>query len=136
MVLGASWSTSLSGQAISISGNPPTLVISAATAGQQPTAVTNATTTYSVTALLITRTVLGSINANMPTGTTLRVQLQPPLGASSVGNIAMTTTNATLVTGIPALTLLNNLTITYTFSATAAAAPVTNGTRTLTLTIQ
>lgn len=126
----------LFGQSITISGNPPPLVVSTATAGAQPTTVTNATTTYGVSALGATRTVVGKINTNMPTGVTLRVQLQAPTSATSAGSVAMTTTNRSLVTGITALTSTSGLTITYRLSATVAAAPIANATRTLTLTIQ
>jgi len=121
---------------ISISGSPGTLTISTATAGQQPAAVTNTSTTYSITTVGTVTTITGKINANMPTGTTLSVNLKAPTGATSTGSVAMSTTAANLVTAIPKSTTGSSLTITYTFTATTAAAQVTGATKTLTLTIQ
>lgn len=119
---------------ISISGNPQTLVINTAIAGSDPTSVTDTSTTYSWGTLLGTK-IIGKINSNMPSGVTLKVKLDSSEG-SSQGFVTMTTTNTTLVSSLPILNEGNGLTISYQLSATKNAAPVTNATRTLTLTIQ
>lgn len=121
---------------LSISGNPSTLTINSATAGQQPTSATNNSTTYNATTQSSTTSILGSLNANMPSGVTLKVQLAAPTGATSAGAVAMTTTNQTLVSSIPTFTTATGLKITYTLSATAAASQVASATKTLTLTLQ
>lgn len=121
---------------LSLSGNPSTLTISTATAGQNPNSATNTSTTYNLTTTLTVRTINGKINSNMPTGITLKVQLAAPSGASSTGSVAMSTTAANLITGIPKATTASNLTVTYTLSATPSAVAVTNATKTLTLTLQ
>lgn len=126
----------ISADSLSISGNPATMSITTATAGSQPNGVTDTSTTYGVSTTIVVRSITGSINTSMPTGTTLQVQLAAPAGATSTGNITMTTTAQNLVTSIPILTLISNPSVTYTFSATVAAAPVTNGSVTLTLTLQ
>jgi hypothetical protein len=120
---------------ISISGNPSTLTINSATAGSQPNNATNSSTTYSITTVASGTTITGKLNANMPAGLTLKVQLQAPTGATSVGAVAMTTTAANLITGIGIIALQTGLTITYTLSATVAAAPVASSSVVLTLTI-
>ena len=121
---------------LTISGNPAPMTINTATAGSQPNTVTNNSTSYSILTLLGGQRITGQLSANMPSNTTLRVQLQaPPLGAVSQGLVTMTTTPTNLVTSIGILALTTGLTITYQFSATVNAAPVTNATVTLTLTL-
>lgn len=121
---------------ITISTNPGTLSITTATAGSNPLPVSDSLTTYSVTTTNVVRNITGKINTNMPTGLTLSVQLVAPLGASSAGSQAMSSTAANLVTSIPKNTVGALLGITYTLTATAAAAPTASSTRTLTLTLQ
>lgn len=130
------FTNSLFSDNISISGNPPTLTISTATAGSNPNSATNNTTTYNITTTTTVRSILGKINTTMPTGTTLKVQLAPSSGASSTGSQAMGTTSVNLITNITKSTIVNNLVITYSLSATAAASPTTSATRILTLTLQ
>lgn len=126
----------LNADSFSLSGNPSTLTVSTATAGQQPNSATNNSTTYNLSTTTTVRSILGRVGLSMPSGLTLSVQLAAPTGATSAGSKSMTTTNQTLVSSIPTNTIQNNLTVTYTFSATAAASQVTNGSRTLTLTLQ
>lgn len=132
--------TPLSAQALldtlTVSGNPAPMTINSATAGSQPNSVTNNSTSYSILTLLGGRRITGQLNAAMPNNTTLKVQLQAPaLGGTSQGLVTMTTTPTNLVTGIGILALTTGLTITYNFSANVNAAPVTNSTVTLTLTL-
>ena len=70
----------------------------------------------------------------MPSGTALNVQLAATTTGSSAGSVALITTQADLVTGIANVSDTSK-SITYTFSATAGAAPLTSTTRTVTLTI-
>lgn len=126
----------LTADLLSISGNPSPFTITSATAGQNPSPVVNNSTTYTVNTLTVIRSITGSLNTNMPSGVTLSVQLQASTGATSSGSVAMSTVANTLVSNIKKNTVQAGLTITYTFAATAAASPVTNGTKTLTLTLQ
>jgi len=123
------------GDTILISGNPAPMTISTATAGSQPNSVVDASTTYTVLTLAGSTTITGQLNIAMPSGTTLAVQLQAPPLATSQGSIVMTTTPANLVTNIPALGLSPAFTVTYTFSATVSASPVSNQSVILTLTL-
>ena len=120
---------------ISLSGNPLPMTINTATAGSQPNSVTDTSTTYSVLSL-VTATIVGSLNAALPTGVSLTVTLAPPALATSAGPVIMTTTNQTLVSGIVVLVTITGLQITYKLSATVHAAPVTNATALVTFTIQ
>ena len=111
------------------------MTINAATAGSQPDSVMDSSTTYSGLAVLSSK-ITGNLNAAMPTGVTLQVQLQAPSGTSSAGLVTMGTTASNLVTGLVVLAAFNNLTITYRLSATVSAAIHSNVSRTLTLTLQ
>lgn len=119
---------------ISVSGNPAKLMIVAGNPGEAPAAVTDNTTTWSVTTNGTARKVTGVIDVAMPSGVTLGVALAAPTGATSVGNVTLTTLAADLVTGITQLdeSLLG---VTYTLSATLAAGAVAESTRTVTYTI-
>lgn len=120
---------------MSVSGNPPALIVAAASAGGQPNSVTNSTTTYSIT----TNEANKNINAvlglpAMPTGVTLSVSLAAPLGATSSGATLLSATAAPVVTGINQVNA-SGLGITFTLSASAAAGTVPSTTRTVTYTI-
>lgn len=71
---------------IVVSGNPGTMTISTATAGEQPDSVQEGTTTYGVQVIGDKAGIFGSINSNMPTETSLYVQLEPPNKATSTGS--------------------------------------------------
>ena len=119
---------------ITVSGNPGALVISTATAGSQPTAATDATTSYSVTTNGTNKKITGSIDTAMPANTSLLVTLTAPTGGSSAGQVALSTTAQDLVTGISTLAE-SGLTISYEFTADAAAGVVASSTKTVTLTV-
>lgn len=126
----------LRADSLSLSGNPSALTISTATAGQQPNSVSNSSTSYGVITTNTVRRITGSLSSNMPSGVTLQVQLAASSGATSAGSVTMTTTATNLVTSISKNTTAPLLTVTYTLSATAAAAHVSNATVVLTLTLQ
>jgi hypothetical protein len=128
-------SSSLWSDSISISANPPTLVISAPPAGQNPNSVSDSSTYYVLGLLFGSRRIVGRINANMPTGLTLQVQLQAPAGGTSAGPVTMTSIAQTLVSYNLGILLNSQLDITYILSATSQAASG-SGSRTLTLTLQ
>lgn len=127
--------TSLLGDSLDLSGSPAVITINTATAGSQPNNATNNATTYGVTTTIVARKIVGSINSNMPANVTLAVSLAAPLGAASAGFVTMNTTAQDLVTSINILTITSGLTVNYRLSATVQAAQVTNGTRTLTITL-
>lgn len=114
---------------IDVSGNPAALTVNSL----DP--VTDNTTTYDITTNETNKKITGAIDVDMPANTTLQVNLAAPAGATSVGDVTLSTVAADLVTGISHVNQAGN-TITYTFSATEAA-DVTMGpqTRTVTFTI-
>ena len=119
---------------ITVSGNPGALVISTATAGSEPDAATDATTSYSVTTNGTNKRITGSIDTAMPANTALLVSLTAPTGGSSAGQVTLSTTAQDLVTGISTLAE-SGLTISYEFTANAAAGVVASSTKTVTLTV-
>lgn len=121
--------------AITVSGNPAPLNVTTAVAGSPPSSASDSSTTYAVTTNNTSRKITGAVASTMPTGTTLSVNLTAPSGGSvSAGAVALTTTAQSLVTGIDQLAQ-SNLGITYTLTATSAAAPVVAATNTVTYTI-
>ena len=120
---------------ISVSGDPGPLVINGAIAGSEPTSVTDATTTYSVQTTPNNQRITGELNSAMPANTTLRIELQPPTGATGMGEVSLSTTAQNLVTSIPHHTDEGGLSITYKFCATVSAGIVSPTSRTVTLTV-
>jgi hypothetical protein len=119
---------------ISVSGDPGALIISTATPGSEPDDATDNTTTYAVTTNGTNKKITGAIDSNMPSNTTLEVNLGAPTGGSSSGDVSLSTTAADLVTGITQKAE-SGLSITYTLSATVTAGIVASDTRTVTLTL-
>ena len=119
---------------ISASGDPGALTISTATAGSEPTDATDNSTTYAVTTNGTNKKITGDIDSDMPSNTTLQVNLGAPTGGSSSGDVTLSTTAADLVTGITQRAE-SGLTVSYTLSATVAAGVVASDTRTVTLTL-
>jgi hypothetical protein len=123
---------------ITVSADPATMSVAAG-----GTAATNSATTYSVSTNSTTaKKITGYIDAAMPTGTTLTVNLADPDAtgaASSVGDVSLTATTAgtaqDLVTGITQLSASGKQ-ISYVLSAGVSAAAATNVSRTVTFTIQ
>lgn len=121
---------------VSVSGSPSRLDINTAVAGQPPTSVQNTSTTYSVTTATLNRKIIGKLSSSMPKGVTLSIQLEASKGATSQGLVSMSTTSKNLVTGLPINLEDSDLQITYQLSATSAAVPASNVSRTVTFTIQ
>jgi len=117
-----------------INGDPSPLTVSTATAGSEPDSVT-ATTTYSITASLASTRIIGELSQALPQGVTLEVELEAPIGATSQGMVALSPTPVDLVTGVPLVSLLVTLDVTFRLSATVQASPTAGETAEVTLTI-
>lgn len=117
---------------ISVSGTP-SLTISSAVAGSAPTDATFTTSSYSITTNNTNRKITAEIDLAMPAGLTLKADLAAPAGATSAGAVTLSATAADVVTGISSLNQ-SGLNLTYSLSATSAAAPQ-SGTRTVTYTV-
>jgi len=118
---------------ISVSGNPGTLVINSASAGQDPDPAEDTSTSYSVTTNEENKKIVGKIDSEMPQYTRLEVQLTAPTGGSSAGYVELNTSDQNLVTGISKLSESGKQ-ISYRFSAQAEAGTL-SGSRTVTLTL-
>jgi hypothetical protein len=117
---------------IAFSGSP-SLVISTATAGSAPTSAT-ASGTYAITTNEVDQKITASIDAAMPSGVALLVQLGAPTGGTSAGAVTLSTTAQDVVTGISTLNE-SGLSAGYTLTATSAAGVVAADSRTVTYTI-
>jgi hypothetical protein len=124
------------GQSITVSGSPGTLHVQTATAGLAPTAVSNSTTTYTLGGLKdVTAKMTAQLNAAMPSGVTLTINVVAPSTGTSVGTVALDATPRDVVTSLTKYKGNETHGISYTLSATAAAGVVPLQTRTVTLTI-
>ena len=135
MLVGAA--SAVSAQTLSVTGAPTLLRINSAVAGSQPVAVSTSGGNYTVTTPTANKqyAVTAQLNANMPTGTTLTITLAAlGQGSVSLGAVALDVTARNVVTGIKKNTNATQ-SITYQFSATAAAGVVPLSSRTVTLTI-
>lgn len=119
---------------ISVSGNPSALIVNAATAGSQPNAASDATTTYSITTNGSNKKITGKIDTAMPANSSLKVTLTAPTGGTSAGQITLSASDQDLVTGI-GIVAESGKTISYEFSATAAAGVISSASKTVTLTV-
>jgi len=113
---------------ITVSGDPGPLAATATTPA------TDNTTTYSITTNDTNKKITGHLDTDMPANTTLEVNLSAPTGATSAGNVSLSSIAADLVTGIDSVNE-SGLAIAYTFSADAAAGIIATDTRTVTFTI-
>lgn len=119
---------------LTVSGDPHTLSVSAATPGSAPSSATDSTTTYAITTNESNRKITGAINSDMPSGVTLSVTLAAPTGGSSAGKQALTSSATDLVTGISTVNESGKA-ITYELEATTAAGVVSSASKTVTLTV-
>lgn len=119
---------------IAVSGNPGALAVTAATAGSQPNEATDDSTTYMISSNGTNMKITGSINAAMPSGVSLKINLAAPTGGSSAGDVALGTVSSDLVSGAGKVAE-SGKTITYKLSATVAAGVVVNANTTVTLTL-
>lgn len=110
----------------------PSLTINTASGGAPAPAT--AAATWAITTNRTGAKVTGSLDAAMPSGVTLSINLAAPSGATSAGAVNLGTTAANLVTGLSQLTA-SGLGLTYTLNATLAAGKVASTSRTVTLTV-
>jgi hypothetical protein len=130
----AVWSGQAGAQIFSVSGSPSTMKVSTATAGFGLTPVTDASTKYTLFEFSGGHhEITAQINAAMPTGVTLTVELAAPSGATSTGPVALSVAAHPVVTNIS--TAFTSSAITYELSATPAAGVVPVQSRTVTFTI-
>ena len=115
--------------------SPATMTINTAVAGSQPTAVTDASTTYTVSVKQADapQHITAQIDASMPLGTTLSITMTLSSGGTGSGPQLLSTTPVTVVGNISRVNGSSG-SITYTFSATAAAG-VVSGQRFVTFTL-
>lgn len=117
---------------ITVEGTP-TLALTALNAAGTAFAPVTDTATYSLFTNGAGMSITVSLDADMPSGVTLELEMDAPAGATSAGLTALSATDADLVTGISSVSE-QLLEMTYTLSATPAAEAAT-GTRTVTFTI-
>ena len=112
------------------------MMISTAVAGSQPTAVSVAST-YQVQVKNVAgvKKITASLDASMPTNTTLTMTMAAPSGATSAGPVVMSTTTTDMVVNIAGINPASTQAITYAFSATVAAGVLTSQSRTITFTL-
>ena len=120
---------------LSVSGSPAPFTITTAVAGTQPTPITNSITTYFIKAKHPggAQRVSAQLDAPMPPGTTLTVQMVASPGATSLGAVSLDATVRDVVINID-FEKGSTYGITYVFTATVAAGVVPMQTRTVTFT--
>lgn len=118
---------------VTLSGDPQALVISTAVAGFGPDPAWDEGTTYSLTSAA-TSSIEGQLDSPLPSGVTLRIQLEPPPGALGAGSVELTTTPRVLVSSIPAGTY-SGLGVRYELRATVQAGVVPLSSRRITFTL-
>lgn len=111
-----------SAQVMALSGNPPPLVVSTATAGFPPDPAADTNTTYDLI-VLSTSKIVGKLNSPLPAGVVLRVTLTAPPGGVSSGSVVLSDADQDLVRLIPPGSY-SGLTIRYELVAAVSAAPV------------
>ena len=120
---------------LSVSGSPAPFTITTAVAGSQPTPITNSVTTYYIRARHPggAQKISARLDAPMPLGTTLTIQMVASPGATSLGPVSLDASVRDIVINIdrePGTTYG----ITYVFTATVAAGVIPTQTRTVTFT--
>jgi len=120
---------------IAVSGNPNALIITDAVAGSDLTSVSDNSTSYSITTNTDNMKIVASINAAMPAGTRLMLQLGSNRG-TSLGSmdISNALSPVDLVTGIGKGSDQNQ-TISYVFGANADIPSIPSDSRVITLTL-
>lgn len=119
---------------ISVSGDPAPLTTTSATAGSNPSDAMETSTFYAVTTNGSSEKVTVAIDSPMPTGTMLCINATPPTGATSMGDVDLSTSNQNLITGISKVAQAN-LQITYLFESTVAAGILPSTSRIVTFTL-
>ena len=120
---------------ITVGAAPALLRVNSAVAGFQPGAKTG-TSTITVKAARANKPqkIMVQLNAAMPAGLTLSLDMTAPTGATAAGTVALDATARELMGNITNLTNETE-TLTYTFTATVAAGVVAAQSRTVTFTI-
>lgn len=136
VLLAASWAAAptVAAQTLEASGDPGTLVVSTAVAGQSPDPVSDMATTYDLLDAESGSKITGRLDAPLPEGVTLQVTLEPPPGATGQGAVTLTTTDQDLVTLIESGSY-SGLSIRYDFSATVEAGVIPTASRLVTFTV-
>lgn len=119
---------------ISFSGDPEPLVVSRAVAGGAPQVAIDDRTTWTLATNGSDKRVTAVLDAAMPAGVSLAVRLAAPGGASSAGEVALSTTEQTLVSRLSSVSA-QDLGVTYTLAATVEAGVVERNRRRITFTI-
>ena len=124
--------------AFTVSGDPSgPLTVTPNTDGTAGS-VTSTRTTYSISVTAASaKKITGHLSAAMPANTTLAVLFEVPPGATGVtsfGNVTLSTTPVTVITGFAQVSTLTGG-IYYTFTATVAAGVVPASSRTVTFTV-
>ena len=121
---------------LAISGNPAAMTVNAATAGSEPDAVTDTSTSFAITTNCATdaKKITAVLDTAMPSGTTLKITLAAPAGATSAGEITLTASAQDVVTAIDGVASSGHQ-ISYELDATVAAGVVSSANKTVTLTI-
>jgi len=119
---------------LTVSGNPATLIVNSATAGNAPASISASGGTYAVTTNEANQKITASLDQPLPAGVTLELWLAAPTGASSAGDVPLSTAAADVVTGISAIAA-SALPLTYRLSADPTVRMSTPDTRTVTFTI-
>jgi len=79
---------------ISVSGDPETFLIS-----EDKSSIVDSSTTYAITTNEANKKIIAKIDKELPKGLTLKVQLDPPKGATS-NEVALSTTQQDVVLGM------------------------------------
>jgi hypothetical protein len=125
----------LGAQTITASGNPGVLTVRTATAGFEPDPVSDATTTYALTTTIANQKLVARLDAPLPTGVTLFIQLTAPAGAISRGQVSLTTVDQEVVGPIPTPGTYTGLAIVYKHVATVKAGSVPTTARVVTVSV-
>lgn len=118
---------------VTISGDPPPLIIGTAIAGGEPVPAADGSTVYTVTAANGEK-ITAWIDEPLPAGVTLELSLTAPTGAVSVGTVVLTTTPQDMVRSIPAGTH-SGLMVRYTLRTSVAAGVVSPRWRVITFAV-
>lgn len=125
----------LDAQTIAVSANPAVMTVSTATAGFEPDPVSDASTTYAVTTTAANQKIVARLDAPLPAGVTLTIQLAAPSGVVSRGQVPLTTLDQEVVGAIPSAGTYMGLAVVYRLAATVRAGPVPTTARTVTITV-
>jgi hypothetical protein len=96
--------------------------------------VSKTSATYAITTNETNRRIVVSIDAPMPAGTTLTMTMAAPTGGSSIGEVPLSTSPQTAVTGISRLNE-RDLGIEYSLIAAPGSRVTAASTRTVSLTL-